>query len=257
MTEKQSKITKRLIAGIFTAAGIALFSYITSPVTFYLYSKTESRSVREYVEKHVDDLIEEQEDSLGIRYPGRPTFHYQLPEDTISILDGFGSCSFGRYNQDEDTIYLRSGVLRTPERSIDELLIHILTWGKTAEARVIVSHELSHYYTDKRGQELMGRDWIPSDRELNDLLRNKVEVMAFVTVVEGIAVYVQKRIYPDLDFEYGGRKYEQGFQFVKPIINQFGSRGIDYLIVNTPTAEELQSPEAYWKKAEIKFSRDD
>ncbi|MBI4152874.1 hypothetical protein HY495_04135 [Candidatus Woesearchaeota archaeon] len=255
MTEKQSKTKNRLIAGIFTAAGIALCSYITSPVTFYLYSKTESRTVREYVEKHVDDLIEEQEDGLGIQYPGRPTFHYRLPEQNMSILDGFGEGQVGWYNQDEDAIYLRSGIMRTPEGGIDELLVHISTWGKTVEAKTVLSHELVHYYTDKRGQELLGKDWVPSDEELNNHLRNKAEVMAFLAICEGIAVYVQRKVHPDSNFSEKGRKYEVGFDFVKPIINQFGSKGIDYLIVNTPTAEELQSPETYWKRAEMILSR--
>ncbi len=250
--------TKKIIRRALVVYSVTLLSWISSPFVFNNLSKREDEDVREYVQENIEEIISAQEAEMGIKYNGRPNFRYRLPESMMYSLDGFSGGVLGWYSQDEDTVYLRSGVLTTPNGGINDFLAELFTWGRTSETKPVLDHELVHYYTDKRGRELTGEDWIPP-AEILQLWATDEDGQAFLTVVEGIAVYIEQRINCRQDSSLQSNlseRYQNGFFFVKPIIDPFGSRGIDYLIVNTPLARDIASPNAYYTKAFSKLSKE-
>lgn len=242
------RLKTMLASGLITLSAVAGLSLVTSPFTFHYLSKREDSDVREYVEEHLEEIINAQEQELGIEYTERPVLRYRLPDDEINLLDTFaGKASLGIYNPDEEVIYLRSGVLATPGFNISDFFAQCFTIGRVTDTLPIISHELVHFYTDKRWEELTGMDWGSARDEIK---KNPSLIKGFGVVVEGIATYVQKRVHPNEDFQ-NVPAYEAARDFVAPLIDRFGGRGIDYLLLHIPTEQELNSPRGYYKKAGI------
>ncbi len=244
------------IAELASAAFLATaITFLSHPITIYYLSKQEDEDIKEYVETSIDTIISDQEEELGIKYRGKPEFGYQLPEaeELITQVDKFLGKTLGLYYSNEKVIYLRSGILTLPDTNIEDVLATIFTWGRTSAALPVISHELAHYYTDRRGEELTGLEgW---QRAMMVKMYDPEQQDALDVVEEGIATYIQNRVHPHEDWERSDLtdKYAEGFDFVKPIIDRFGSRGIDYLIVNIPSPREIASPEIYQRRAITKL----
>ncbi len=239
----------RIVDALSNAVLVTAASCLSSAVVLYSLSKRADEDVQEYVEESIDTIIDDQEEVLGIKYQGKPQLYYRLPEELIDPLDRFGGMIAGKYYPEEQAIYLRSGIFTTPHGGIEDVLATFFTLGATVDALPVISHELAHYYTNQRGGELTdGGDWWI--KEVN-AARNPEQQHALFVVIEGIATYVQNRVHSHEDFERSNipRNYREAFDFVKPIIDRFGSRGIDHLILNTPSPEEIESPGIYHARA--------
>lgn len=237
------------------AARIVLYTVLAAEVAVvssFAYQLRGNKSIQPYIEKNLTRLIEKQEQKMGIKHFGVPKVKYGLPEDIPDIVKIAGAFR-GFYTQENDTIYLVTGTLVTPENTWEDLLGNIFNLGETKIADETLYHELGHYYADKLA-EMVG---LPGDVALS-----KEEIVPKKIVSEGIAKYFEHKTMgteynnlpeylddlegftSDTDFYYNG-----GYQLVKPIIDKYGDKGIAYLLIMPPTTQELLHLSRYQKEA--------
>jgi hypothetical protein len=216
---------------IFTSGYVALLAAIAllaaSPG---LYIKSLNRNLRKELEETLPALIEEQEETLGIK-------HYQTPSVECYWRD-FSDCNLSFYNPKTDKIVVNSKhilwgfgspIRRDKESTKDERL------------RLQMHHELAHSYEDSVYERITGSDLVCND---NSGTR---------AIAEGIARYFERKINnpdvlqrlvrecPQPDPEYS-RLYENSYDLVKPILDEFGvEKGVEYLLQNPPKIEDGKS----------------
>lgn len=243
---------KRLILGTafwsaFTAAVYFPFSIIT---ILHLYQRKDP-DIEVYVRENLEQLIQEQEKTLGIIYPAdRPTIQYTLPEEQrlVGLL--------GLYRDGKDTMYLPSGILTKPEWDFDDFIATIATFNNTANVRRVVDHELAHFYCDKIKEKVFQNNYPIFYYCLSD-----EERMGHILINEGIAEYVENKMngedeeplsfqdWPSDVFQFTSKEiYQGGYALVKPIIDQHGKKGIQFLLFNPPTPKELFTPKKYQER---------
>ena len=220
-----SRFIKKAIAlGLYGAATINAIS-----------SERKEQEVKRYVEKNLDRLIQEQEEELGIQYPEQhPVIHYHLPADKKWAL--------GLYNPKTNEIFLQDDHYELPDWDVETVYDTI-------------NHELAHYYLDTLSEKKINTDWPEYDN------LTVIEMVGIKLISEGTATYIERRmnskedtftdekwpktlggffssweLIPKDDIVYNG-----GFHLVKPIIDRYGERGIEYLIFNPPKASEMYS----------------
>lgn len=199
-------------------------------------------NVPEYVEANLENFIQQQEEALGIKYPQeRPTIHYYIEND-----DGE---TYGRYRTKTDEIFLRSPYFSSE-------------WEE-ADVRDTMHHELGHFFCDKLSENLREKNW-PNYRSAD-----AYEEVSLKLISEGIATYIESKMNGEEDdfndsewptnlWEFyrlpfqsevkSKFKYDGGFHLVKPIIDQHGSKGIEYLIFNTPERHEILDLPGYQQR---------
>ncbi|MBI5065311.1 hypothetical protein HZA97_03665 [Candidatus Woesearchaeota archaeon] len=239
-------------------AKIVLYTVLAAEVAVvssFGYQLRGNKSIQPYIEKNLTQLIQNQEKVLGIKHFGVPKVEYGLPKDIPNIVKIAGVFR-GFYTPENDTIYLVTGTLVTPEHTWEDILGNIFNLGETKVVNDTLYHELGHYYADKLG-EMIG---IPEDASLS-----QSEIISTKLVSEGIAEYFEhktlgtqydkppeyldelEKFTSDTAFFYDG-----GYQLVKPIIDKYGDKGIAYLMIMLPTTQELIHLSEYQKKA-MKF----
>ncbi len=237
------KITKLQKVCLGTLAG-SLF-----PLYFIIQSKINN-NIQPYVESHLAEIIKNQEEKLGIKHFGIPKISYHLPPGESSWLTA------GLYDQKKDEIYLPLGAAITPEKNFENTAAVYLSFGSVHNVKETLDHELGHFYVDKLSESLGRVDWldfsdhIPTDDKIGTKL-----------IAEGIAEYFKKTInngkddFNDSDFPKELKEfwtidviYHGGFHLVKPIIDRYGKKGIEHLILIPPTIEDLHNLPAYQSK---------
>lgn len=244
---KKIKILKTIFWSTVTAAVYFPASLVT---TLHLYRRKDP-DIEVYVQENLEQIIEEQEKKLGITYPKeRPTIKYTLPENYT-----FGGI-VGLYKGVEDTIYLPSGLLVKPEFDWSDFIATIATFNNTVEAKRVLDHELAHFYCDKMKEKA----WEKNHHLLQIYLFFPEEIIANRLINEGIARYVENRMNGEeesfsLDnwpskVENFTREtiYQGGYTIVKPIIDRYGEKGIQFLLFNPPTSKELFTPQQYQER---------
>ncbi len=236
------RVFKKCTAGLAFLASTLL---VTS-------SPTEPRNFQEYVEANLEQILKRQERKVSIAFPQRrPLIIYHLPENSDEN-------DLGKYKLDENTIYLRGDMLDT------------IDWN-FSQARATLDHELAHWYCDTLSESLGKGDW--PDYNHSDTLEQS---LALRLLSEGIAEYVERTmnggedsfdeeewpksvlgfIMPMLppnsagpDYILNSRViYDGGYHLVKPIIDKYGPQGIEYLMFDPPTDEELFDLPSYQKR---------
>lgn len=190
--------------------------------------RIENKNKKKYIEKNLVNIINSQNEKLGIVHFGIPKLSYE--QDSIPFIFS------GIYRSKEDKIYLST-------------TFHLEGMLKT------LNHELGHYYTDKLNESLGKGDF---EIDFND---SKECFIGKKIIGEGIAEYFLCRMngieddFQDsewpadiLGFYQSRVIYNGGHHFVKPIIDEHGKRGIEYLITNIPTLDDLKNFKKYQKK---------
>lgn len=233
----------------FWSAFTAAFYFPTADITtMYLYHHKDS-DIEAYTNENLELIIKKQEEKIGITYPAeRPAIEYILPEE-YRILG-----LYGLYDDREDTIYLPSGILVKPEFNLSDFITTIATFNSTADVKRALDHELAHFYCDKVREKALGKNY-PT---LQIFILFPEERIAYKLINEGIARYFEnslngeyKRPYPfekwptQLEEFSNDVFYQGGYALVKPVIDQYGEKGIQFLLFNPPTPDELFTPKEY------------
>ncbi|MFA5992543.1 MAG: hypothetical protein WC796_02445 [Candidatus Pacearchaeota archaeon] len=194
-----------------------------------------SKSIPPYVESHLETIIKDQERILGIK-------HFGIPQVLFGPSPKDKTTPPGKYDPENDTIYLAVRWVTTPENNLANTLLKCLYLGCTKNIKETLDHELGHFYNDKLNESL-GNGNYPKDY---NSATNRL-------ISEGIATYFNRTIndgkddFKDSDwpekFEYlwGYLAYDGGFHLVKPIIDRYGKEGIKYLITNPPNIQDLNN----------------
>lgn len=244
---------KRLIlkTTFWSAVAASVYFPASLAVTLHL-SQHEDPDIEVYIQENLEQIIEEQEEVLGITYPAeRPTIKYVLPEE--HLFRGI----IGLYNDRTDTIYLASGLLTKPSWDFTDFIATIATFNSTEDGKRVVDHELAHFYCDKIKEQVFGDKHSISDFHY---LLSKEERVSQRLINEGIARYVENRMNGEEDpfpFEEWPTEiksfsneviYDGGCALVKPVIDQYGEKGIVFLLFNPPTPKELFTPQQYQER---------
>ncbi|MBU0470547.1 MAG: hypothetical protein KKA62_05570 [Nanoarchaeota archaeon] len=220
--------------------------YILRPFSEDFLINKRDPDVQEYIEENLEQIIQAQEEKLGISYPTFPkNFNYILPSNNnLNIL--------GLYDHKTNTFFFQSGILTTPGFNFGDFFASIATFGKTEEAKRIVDHELAHYYCDNLSESLERGSW-PDYR-----YKDQITIFTLKIISEGTAMYFENTLnggeddFNDSEWptEFNGFFsgvyslnnriiYQGGYHLVKPIIDKFGQKGIEYLMFNPPRYLEL------------------
>lgn len=227
--KKLSKLEKILKVFVYI---ITPFVYMNAPLI-----PIKNPNIKFYIEKNLNEIIKEQEEVLNIKHFGVPTIVVK-PED-FEHNNIFSGVRLGYYSN--DTIYINSTLeITVPNSKLNNILGDIFFFGHTSNIKEILDHELGHYYVDKLKENL----------NINKELDTNLIKIGMKLISEGIAEYFKNKIYKkDLkkynlvksvdDMKYG-EFYNCGYHLVKPVIDRHGKKGIEYLIANPPTNEDLE-----------------
>ncbi|HLD39767.1 MAG TPA: hypothetical protein VJB13_01365 [Candidatus Nanoarchaeia archaeon] len=241
-----------ILRTVFWSAFTAAVYFPTSEVvTIQLYYHKDP-AIQAYVEQNLEQIIEKQEKKIGITYPTeRPKIEYTFLEKDISIG------TLGLYDNAGNIIYLPSGILTTPKWDFGDFLVTVGTFNRTADVKIILNHELTHFYCDKIKEKALGKTY-----HLHQMrLFIPTEFIANQLINEGIATYIETKtndmekkvisfnqwpltVEQFSDYEI----YHGGYALVKPIIDQYGEKGIQFLLFNIPTSKEVFTPKEYQKR---------
>lgn len=239
-----------------TKLGINIAALVLGITASYLFEsrilKNEVRkTIQPYVENHLTEIIHEQEEKLGIQHYGVPKIEYE----TKHLPKGLeGNLVFGSYSPSNNTIYLPFDLAVTPETNLQNILFTILNFFGTHDVRRTLNHELGHFYLDQLSEVLEVKDFLTYTEDKDDNLRKKL-------ISEGVAGYFERKMsgssFLDCRFEDSDwpRRlehfwthrviFEGGLSLVTPIIDKFGRRGIEYLILNPPSLKDLGDMPGY------------
>ncbi len=204
--------------------------------------------VESMIEATLPKAIKDLETELGVTFAEFPAIDLsqKLEEDMT-----------GEYNPARNTVNINYELIFLPKGVLNKFL-NFANYGQAADLYPILRHELGHFYVDKV-QESLKLPHVPSLEQLErlkDLAQGDNFTLfddpKFQAVVgnkimnEGIAEYFEhgplseREIdqlhwprYTDV-FMKIDEVYYWGHQMVSPIIEQFGARGIEYLVMHPP-----------------------
>ena len=183
-----------------------------------------------YVTQNLDSIISSQEEDLGIHHFGSPKIIFR------SCVERADRASYNPHTDVMEIFVPRAYVHFIPKRT-----------------EHLIRHELGHFYTDKLSENIGNGDWPRKEKKEIDWIRNRL-------VAEGVAEYFARKSNGEKDafedfqwpktpeeFKNGGYSicYDGGFHLVKPVIDRYGKKGIEYLICNPPSAKDLKNLPEY------------
>jgi len=192
-----------------------------------LLNSSPSLALEQKIEDQLLRRVEAQEKMLGIRHFCIPAITYikekSKENPTKNSLE---------YHQKQDTIC----ILDKHEVTQEDL-----------------DHELGHSYADKLSESLGNGDWPDYETSYNPL--------GTELVCEGIAEYFARCMnngkddFKDSDwpkelkgFFDGKVIYSGGYHLVNPVINRYGKRGIEYLILHPPLHSDMKDLPRYQQR---------
>lgn len=239
---------------VSAAAGIGFYGAVeaTPLASRYLLCHHEDGDIKEYVTDHLEEIINQQEEAMGIQFPKRPTIKFRLPVEWR--LDGSAMNISGIYRDRENTIYLNSGLLSLPIPDGGDIIAASLTNSELQSVLRTMYHELGHFYCDAIAEEAGFGDWpkiYPLGKDEN--------IIGLRLVSEGIAEYMERKTcnsnledtFSDEDWPKDTRGffldgeldnsvlYQGGYHLVKPILDKYGQAGILYLMKAPPQEDDV------------------
>lgn len=212
--------------------------------------------IRPYVESNIEQIMRAQEERLGIKYTSMPNLRFPLVDkDTVVPVPLLTIPALARYDAESDTIVVYTSASTTMD--------FIFYGDFTKHIKQTLDHELGHFLTDKLSESLGMGNWkIDEDEPYLVAFGEKL-------IGEGIAMYFEHEMNPEdiklesyvwegnveelsgfifFNNERGNAFYNGGYQLVKPIIDEYGINGIEYLIRNPPVVENLEEIPGYQKE---------
>gem|GEM_PF-4836584 len=234
-----------------------------------VWSQSKTR-LTAYVQKNFRSIAHEQERILRIRHIGLPRVRigFDSIDDLILAEEAHAN---GAYNPYTDEVWLNYESVTYP--------LHGL-WGRLGlysagrmTADDALRHELGHYFADKRS-EAMGRGSWPSNVIAAaaacasppcgldaDFTKEKL-LMRLVS--EGIGRWFESNGRERDTFSYDELPadpwtidpiadkpvfYRAGLHLVKPILDRYRARGVDYLVTHLPRVDSLRDLPRYQQEA--------
>lgn len=218
MIDKIQKFITRVQIGCLTIMALNI-GMVTIGAT-----QLENRS-KNYAEQNLTRIIKEQEQQLGIKYDGIPKIQTGVPEDeNYKILKKM--LIAGLYDRRTETIYLLPFSAIWPEKTL--------------------KHELGHFYLYRLAKKIGADNWFtedyPKDRRI---------------ISEGVAEWFAMNSHEGNDSFCSGEVYHKGYNLVKPLLELYSEKGIEYLIRNPLQPEDLENLEGYQKRALDKLGKKD
>jgi len=141
---------------------------------------TGLRTVQPYVEKHLERIIQAQEEQFGIDHDGVPDIKFRTSSDSV-----------GGYYPFFDLLVINCGDAVTPDDLKESVF---LRWKYADTVEDVLNHELAHWYCDQRGETLTGTYW-PRYR---DFPVTKDPIYPIQLTSEGIGTYFEFTSNPNL-----------------------------------------------------------
>ena len=245
--------------GMKIAAALAIAAELSTPPEIpeqaAVFANVQSQ-VRSYTNSHLHDIIAKQNARIGIEHFGVPHVEFLMPEDPRHI-NLRSLRANGEYDQSRDTIHLPLGALVAPTCSYNEMKFMQEQVSDAINVEAVIAHELGHFYLDKLSESWGCGSWPrwPSNESGE---WESAENVGIIIVGEGVATYFGKKIAdrPEAEvpawpkdycafWEQSTLKYRIGFEFVRPIIDTHGARGIEHLLRNPPTVLDVEHLFAY------------
>ncbi|RJQ15898.1 hypothetical protein C4573_07135 [Candidatus Woesearchaeota archaeon] len=205
-----------------------------------------------YVEKQAPIIMEAQEKALGIKYSGKPNFKFALPQDAEDKpLDPF----LAVYKPSDTTIYLSNAkVPITSENSFTNFHVSFDIFANVYYADETIAHELGHFYVDQLNNSLQFK--------APGFIADTLPDFGVRLVSEGIAEYFSRKLGDSTDYFSDSQwpilpihifkpfhLYEGGYHLVKPVIDNYGKEGIEYLMFHLPdTLDDIYDLPEYQKQ---------
>lgn len=226
----------------------------------------DHRTIRIYGET-IAKLMLIQEEKLGIKHRGKLNVEFKRPNLHAALIDKFNA----GYNQNNDTLYLRPELMRcdvtllkdNPEHysripvDISKYVSSFVSDCNLALIKWTLDHELGHWYPDMLSRYLGNGSWPKPKGKISNKEKNTSEMIVQDILSEGIATYFEMTLnntsqnefsdknWPsNFEFEPGGGlhrmlAYSGGHYLVKPIIDNYGEKGIAHLILNPPVIKNM------------------
>jgi hypothetical protein len=210
-----------------------------------IYSKYQTK-IEQQISSLVDQRISEQERKFGWTYKKKPKIGLRFSNRNVLFSSNTSRALEGIYFPDRDSISFSFETFRPYN--------HFL--------KRIVDHELAHSYLFNRFGEIPG----DSVSLFYPFVQNPVIKIRNEIIREGFAFYVETKInnIPDnfRDSEwpnsidgffvseraYQRYQYEGGAHLLRPIIDKFGDRGLEYVINNLPEESDLNNLHRYQRR---------
>ncbi|HLC76722.1 MAG TPA: hypothetical protein VJH04_00805 [archaeon] len=194
------------IIWITAVAGLSYSEYVGHRVR-------NNRPLVEYVAANKHGLMAQQEKELGIKFNGEPNIQYFSKRDIPGTY----------YDGETNTLWIDVNDTVSP-RNTPECIITRLLKPKADGADETIYHEMGHFYL----RQLRMKNGIAQPRTDSEKFHAQ-------RVEEGVAEYFERRMTKFDGFE----PFRSGqWHMVKPIIDQYGERGMAFLISNLSKMDE-------------------
>lgn len=243
----------------------ALVGTLATAITIYSgnvgYRVGVNKPLQEYVRHRSKTIIDTQKKLMvHERRIKLPQIEFIVGSNSKDIL--------GSYDPYNETIYLYSNLLISPDNNLENLIIQIIRRKKVSIVDQTLTHEMGHHLTNAIS-ELFGHGTLPYLEEPtweNPNIPSEANLSKKL-VYEGIAVYFERALthqqdnFKDADWpkslfdyryltegEHNYIFYSGGYHLVKPIIDRYKEYGIINLIRELPSVEELIKPTRYQER---------
>jgi len=234
---------KALIVGA-TASGLSAISCSPSEKPSNFDEGRIDPKVQEYTTQYFKNIMRPLEENIGLQHLGMPNLE-------LKGCGYRGDREFYNPNTDTLTIYVPRYYVHFSQSTTEEL----------------IRHGLGHFYADKLSESLGNGSWPPRTEDTLDEIRDRL-------LTEGIAEYFRRKSsrdekdtfedsqWPKTLEEFSGIKnwdhnffYNGGYHLVKPLIDERGQKGIEYLITHPPGKRNLDDLQRYQREALISLDR--
>lgn len=182
------------------------------PTTVY-NDQNRFHRLRNYLESH----LAAEADSQGFGYETLPHLEFTYLRKPFS----------GLYLPQEETI--RIDERWTPDNP--------MIW------KSLINHELMHYWVAKHLWQ--GRELTRSEKVVDEGFATVAEFKSIGKPIDNCTEYLKERRSQEQYELFYSVKYGVGACIAKPIMDEFGIRGMKWLVDNPPTMEELEQPDRY------------
>lgn len=192
-----------------------------------------------YIYTNFNHIVEQQEDKFHIHHSNRPSIKFKYSNSySPAIID---------YKKNEISIHLNQLRRLDPTQSIDDILAHEMGHSYMYEICKNINNEdiiINHPDYGIRITKGLIKEGIGEYYKLNHPFIESFDSLLtsdeFPITIEEWKSMSRRNFGARQFFIYTG-----GYALVKPIIDEFGTKGIELLVANPPTIKDLENLKKY------------